>query len=530
MMKSKWWIIGYFILVVGALTVAGGWVVKVDPFFHYHRPLTETYYYNLDNERSQNDGITMHFDYDALITGSSMTRNFKTSEFDVIFGTNSIKIPYALGYYKEINDNLIKALANNDNLKIIVRGLDMFMFLEDKDAVIPNSQYPTYLYDKNVLNDVMYVLNRDVLFTRVYPMVLESYGEEFEPGITSFDEYSNFMSGRTFGVNTVCPDGITIQSAGNPIHLTDTERETVLGTIHQNITSLTEQYPEVMFYYFFTPYSAVWWHALVEDGTIYRQIEAEELIIEEILKHDNIKLYSFNNLTDITTDLNNYLDDAHYGSWINSLMLKYMYDGKCQLTYDNYEEYLKEEISFYTSFDYGSLTNQVDYENDYFAEALLNEKINGVAPILFSEEMLCQGEFQNASLVLNQHDGSAGIECSGRLQREPNSEDSINDYMISTEYVGCKLIIDDISDYEYLEFYGMKNQDPGQPSVFIYNENDEVVAEFTADYNDFDNEWHQYLINVSKLTGRVFVIFNGGYVDSTEGTDSLYTFSDIILY
>ena len=46
-MKSKLWIIGYLVLVVGALTTAGAWVVKVDPFFHYHKPYTEGYYYNL---------------------------------------------------------------------------------------------------------------------------------------------------------------------------------------------------------------------------------------------------------------------------------------------------------------------------------------------------------------------------------------------------------------------------------------------------------------------------------------------------
>lgn len=530
-MKSKWWLIGYLILVAGALTVVGAWVVKVDPFFHYHKPDTEAYYYNLNNQRSQNDGISRNFDYNALITGTSMTENFKTSELDTIFGTNSIKVPYAGASYKEINDNLIKALANNPNLKIIVRGLDLIKFVEDKDTLRQDmGEYPAYLYDKNIFNDVWYIFNRDVLFSRVYPMVIANENEGFEPGITSFDEYSNWMKGLPFGINTVCPNGITVQSVGEPIHLTDAEKSIVLGTTYQNITSLAEQYPEVTFYYFFTPYSAVWWQQLLNDGTIYKQIEAEELIIEEILKVDNIKLYSFNNLTDITTDINNYKDPHHYGSWINSLMLQYMYDEKCLLTHDNYKEYLKEELSFYTSFDYGQLNNQVDYENDYFAEALLNEKINEVVPISFSEEMLRQGYLNSASVVLNQHDGAAAIECTGSLQREPNSGISVSDYLISTEYVGCKITIDDISDYRYLGFYGMKGQDHGQPSVYIYNGDNEVVAEFTANYQYLDNEWHQYLIDVSKLSGRVTVIFNGGYCDNSGSPHSLYTFSDITLY
>ena len=358
-------------LAAGALSIAGAWVVRVDPFFHYHKPLTEGYYYYLNNQRSQNDGITRHFDYDALITGTSMIENFKTSELDAIFGTHSIKVPYSGAYYKEINDCLVHALVYNPNLKIIIRGLDMRMFILDKDDMRYDlGEYPTYLYDSNLFNDVNYIFNRDELFNRVYIMVLANDNEGFKPGIASFDEYSNWMDSATFGINTVCPDGVIVQDAGAPVHLTDAEREVVLGNIRQNVTSLAEQYPEVTFYYFFPPYSAVWWQALVDNGAIYRQIEAEELVIEEILKHSNIKLYSFNNLTDITTDLNNYKDTMHYGSWINSLMLEYMYDGKCLLTYENYEEYLEDELSFYTSFDYGQLNDQVDYEDDYFAESL----------------------------------------------------------------------------------------------------------------------------------------------------------------
>lgn len=531
MKKSKLWLVGYLILVLGVLTILGGGVVKVDPFFHYHKPNTDRYYYVLNNQRSQNDGISRNFDYNALITGTSMTENFKTSELDAIFGTNSIKVPYSGATFKEINDSLIRALASNPNLKIIIRGLDMSMFIEDKDALRPElGEYPTYLYDENIFNDVKYIFNRDVLFGRVYPMTIANHNDGFEPGIMSFDEYSNWMAKYTFGVNAVCPNGITVESASEPIHLTDTEKSIVLGTIHQNVTSLAEQYPEVTFYYFFTPYSVTWWQGLVHNGTIYRQIEAEEIIIEEILKYDNIKLYSFNNLTDITTDLNNYKDTIHYGSWVNSLMLQYMYDGRCLLTYENYEEYLKEELLFYISYDYGQLNNQVDYENDYFAEALLNQKINGVKPISFSEEMLRQGEFNSASVVLNQHGDSAGIECIGSLQREPRSEVSVSDYMVSEEYVGCKIIINDITDYKYLGFYGMKNQDHGQPSVYIYNEDNESVAEFRTNYQNLDNKWHQYLINVSKLSGRVTVIFNGGYIDNTGSPHSIYTFSDITLY
>lgn len=351
---------GYFTLVIAVLTVVGLWVVKIDPFFHYHKPDTKSYYYILNNQRSQNDGIVKNFEYDALITGTSMTENFKTSEMDGIFGTNSIKVPYSGGTYKEINDNVANALEHNPNLTVVVRGLDMTKFIEDKDSMRQDlGEYPTYLYDNNMLNDVKYIFNREVIFNRVYPMEIANNENGFMPGITSFDAYSNWMASYTFGIDAVCPNGIKIQTPGSPVHLSDEEKEIVLGTVHQNITSLAEEYPNVIFYYFFTPYSAVWWQTLVNDGTIYRQIEAERLIIEEILKFSNIKLYSFNNLTDITTNLNNYKDSTHYGEWINELILQYMYDGECLLSYVNYELYLEKELLFYSTYDY-TLLNSVE--------------------------------------------------------------------------------------------------------------------------------------------------------------------------
>lgn len=121
--KPRIWLLLHFLLPIVALLPIAALVIHVDPFFHYHPPYLEDYFYTLNNQRSQNDGIIKHFEYDALITGTSMAENFKTSEMDEIFGTTSIKVAYSGGSYKEINDSLIVALRSNPNLKTIVRGL-----------------------------------------------------------------------------------------------------------------------------------------------------------------------------------------------------------------------------------------------------------------------------------------------------------------------------------------------------------------------------------------------------------------------
>lgn len=460
--KSKIWIKGYFIIVLGVLSAIGALVVRVDPFFHYHKPDTERYYYPLDNQRSMNDGIARHFEYDALITGTSMAENFRTTEMDAIFGVHAIKIPFAGGPYEEINESVGRALDYNPGLMTVIRCMDMAYFFDPKDRKTP-SEPPAYLYDNNIVNDVKYIFNRDVIFDRVYPMV-RANKDETAPGMESFDDSSNWMVIYSFGRNSVLEDEIVL--AEEDTHITEEERAIIHGNIEQNITSLPERYPDVTFYYFFSPYSAAWWETKVTDGTIYKQIEAEECIIEQILEYDNIKLFSFNNRTDVTTDLNNYKDEIHYGEWINSLMLKWMHDDQYLLTKENYKDYLSQELSFYTSYDYSLLREQEDYKNDYFAEALLREEFAGVEPL----ELLPE---------------------SSDTYEQDNSE--------------MEVIVEEIGPYKYLFFDSKVNADQEQAGAWIYNESNEEAAALTVN----SHVEHQYMIDVSRLEGKARIVFSG---------------------
>ena len=142
---------------------------------------------------------------------------------------------------------------------------------------------------------------------------------------------------------------------------------------------MADQYPDVDFYYFFSPYSIAWWNSITNEGTLYRQLEAEQYIIELILEHPNIHLYSFNNDTALTTDLNNYKDTIHYGEWVNSAMLRWMHDGVGLLTKENYQDYLKAERAFYaniTEEDITRLNAQPDYADDKTAEYLMEHKVS----------------------------------------------------------------------------------------------------------------------------------------------------------
>ena len=141
----------------------------------------------------------------------------------------------------------------------------------------------------------------------------------------------------------------------NSSALTQEEYDRLMGNIRQNVTDLADEHPETVFCYFFSPYSICYWDNLNNAGKAEWWINAEKAVIEEILKHPNIKLYSFTNNYELVCNLDNYKDEGHYGEWVNSWILQWMHEGKYLLTKDNYQEYINSIREFYLSYDYASL-------------------------------------------------------------------------------------------------------------------------------------------------------------------------------
>ena len=352
--NSKKWMLGLLAIALIILCALASVIIYIDPYFHYHKPLASLYY-ELDNERSQNDGIIRHFDYDSMIIGTSMAENFKTSEAEGLFGGSFIKVPFAGGTYKEQNDNIAKAIKYNPNLKTVIRPLDYAYIMDDKDRVRNDlGSYPDYLYDNNPFNDVKYVFNKQILFDICLPM-LDGARAGRTGGATSFDDYANWMADVEFGANVVLADRTEYKEPEQIQPYVDEIEKLVHDNITQNVVELAKANPDVQFYYYLTPYSVAWWGSQMELGTVERWIAAEEYAITLMLECDNIHLYSFNNEFDITTNLDNYSDECHHGDWINSQILGWLYSGTDKLTKENYEEYISVEKEFYVNYDYSSL-------------------------------------------------------------------------------------------------------------------------------------------------------------------------------
>ena len=333
-----------FVLMINASII-----YYTDPFFHYHKPY-DWISYTLNNQRYQNNGILRNFDYDAIITGTSMVENFRTSEFDKIFDAASVKTCFSGASYKEINDNLSKALSYNPKVKYIVRCLDSDKILDSYDYM-KDFDYPIYLYDDLLYNDVNYVLNKTVFFNSAIQTIEKSIDKKKS---TTFDDYSAWYKRYKFGKEEVLKTYSRINQK-NEVSFSDSKKENINKTITQNVTDLASQYPTTNFYIFFPPYSIYYWDGQLLRGTLKTRLEAIEYAMSLLVEYDNIHVYSFMNEYDFITNLDNYKDFIHYSEKINSQMLIWMKEGHDLITKDNYKDYMQKVIKYYTEFNYDSL-------------------------------------------------------------------------------------------------------------------------------------------------------------------------------
>lgn len=353
MINNKKWGIALVVLSLLTLCAVGAVTACIDPFFHYHAPL-DFLQYPITDQRYQNDGIVRHFDYDAILTGTSLTENFMPSQLDELFGVNSVKVCFSGGTFHEMSSNLRRGLEANPKVKLVLMGIDSWFLLEPPGALRTDAEYPAYLYDDNLLNDVNYLLNKQVLCAYTAGVLEFTH----RGGVTTgFDAYS-FWGDGAYGVT-----GKDIAIANSPRErveyvegpLTEADRRRILENLEDNATQLARAYPDVQFLYFFPPYSILYWDLQNREGAIDRQTEAWALASETLLAEPNIRLFSFFEDYDTVTNLDNYRDNVHYGHHINALLLDRMARGEGELTLENYRQHWQTVAEFYRSYDYEAI-------------------------------------------------------------------------------------------------------------------------------------------------------------------------------
>ena len=91
------------------------------------------------------------------------------------------------------------------------------------------------------------------------------------------------------------------------------------------------------------------------------QIDAEKMVANMLLEHENVHLFCFYENKDLINDLSLYNNKEHYSAEINSAILNWMAEGVGEITKDNLDTHIKRTSSYFESYNYNELMAQYGY-------------------------------------------------------------------------------------------------------------------------------------------------------------------------
>lgn len=351
-MSGKKWGILFLCASCICLVIISATNIFIDPFFHYHKPLAFLEY-PMEEERYRNDGITRYYEYDAIITGTSMTQNFRTSQMEELFDCKAIKVSNSGATFVETAQNMKRAFSYNPGIKYVLMSIDVTNINRDADEM-EYTGYPEYLYDNNPINDTLYFLNLEVLFKSLEVINYTRAGYK----TVSMDMYQNFDQWMEHGREHVLASWYRVPEESEEYILSEEEYQGITDNIRQNICQMALEHPDTEFFFFFPPYSICYWDYLVRSRQLHAEMEMKKLTCEQLFTCPNAHVFDFTSHVELIEDLDNYSDVLHYSAEVNDYIMQRMADGEDELTSANYSGYFDEIEKIIAGYDYSKLVNE----------------------------------------------------------------------------------------------------------------------------------------------------------------------------
>lgn len=322
MSKNKF----YKILLVNLILIfiLGGAIFTIDPYQRYRKP-----FYNKTvsiNQIAVNPGLLKNYKYDSLILGSSMAQNFISEEANINLNGKFINVSIGGAQAKDLQI-ILRTAQENKNLKKILISLDIWGF----EGNVPNGPRSyKHLYDQNYLKDYKYLLNiqswLDVLKILVkekknpYDLTFDggNYIYKKENVLRDYEESKKLKNNKILNI------------------------EKIKNTIENTWVKEIKENQNTEFIFYFPPYSILTYK--MWGNTFFDYMNIKKTLIENMVSYSNVKIYDFQNIKEITHELDYYKDFSHYHPKINSWMLSEMKNNSNRVTLNNYKDKIKELI------------------------------------------------------------------------------------------------------------------------------------------------------------------------------------------
>ena len=316
--KKRWALLVMALLLTGMFLCAGLTYI-VDPFEQYRESSILPLY---DQESYNNPGIVKNYDYNAVILGTSMVEMSNPSVIDECFSVQSVKLPMRGSHIAQMGwqlDHIYRAKEKRgETLDLAILAVDAYSMMGPIDDM---EEIYDYVWNDNVLDDVSYLLNRDVLLVRI-PRMLKNIGKP--TGAKRDDMYKwtdvVFAAQSVYDTTPVSPQK----------EMTDPEYriERSTGNIELHIEKYVAAHPETKFLIYMPPYSVGYWYLMTRGGLSEQQFRSRARACEFLLEYENVEIYDFSSRVEWITDLNEYFDYSHHSSAVSDRIMRAMAAGE----------------------------------------------------------------------------------------------------------------------------------------------------------------------------------------------------------
>ena len=319
--RKRWALLTMACLVLGVLACALT-VYLVDPFEQYRESSILPLY---DQESYNNPGIAKNYDYNAVILGTSMVEMSNPSVIDACFGVRSVKLPMRGSHAAQMGwqlDHVFHAKEKRkETLDLAILAVDAYSLMGPVDD---DEEIVDYLWNDDWLDDIKYLLNRDVLLVKV-PKLLKNIGRDTSTKRDDMYKWTDIV----FAAQSVY-DSIAVTEQKS---LTDPEYRLERSTenIERHIRAHVLAHPETAFKIYMPPYSAGYWYVMGKEGLMEQQFRSRARVCELLLDLPNVEIYDFSSQTDWILDLDEYFDYSHHSSAVSDRIMHAMAADECRV-------------------------------------------------------------------------------------------------------------------------------------------------------------------------------------------------------
>jgi hypothetical protein len=307
----------------GAVAAFNAWV---DPFQAYRRTERFPARFYPAWQRHENPGIARHYDYDRIVTGSSLMENVLPADADRILGGRTINLSVSAQTAYDAGMLLRVALATG-KARHVVMNLDYNGFSGAPERSGFAEPFPAYLYDGAAWNDLPYLVGIGTLRKSI-EMALDLRWTRFgtDPARMWYwaTGYQFFAAKAVQGLD---PANLGSRHPQLPRTLAGMQ-----ASFEANLAPLVASYPDVRFTFVYPPYAILVWSDYQQRGQVEVTLAFREWLLERTRRHPNVEFFDFQAEPALVTDFDHFTDIYHYSPKVSVAILESIAEGRYRLT------------------------------------------------------------------------------------------------------------------------------------------------------------------------------------------------------